>query len=189
MEDTLIVGVGHKARHGKDTVAKILHSFSPMESRIFSFAADLKGMCRVVHGMRDKDAPLLQREGSRFRETNPDIFVECLEAQIRDEAPKIAIIPDMRYKNEMEWIKNRGGITVRVSRLNVDGTPFIDPSRPADHPSEIDLDDAEFHHEVTVKTGEVHLLAGFAAYLWQTIADKVDLPPPTSITEYFRSRV
>lgn len=49
------------------------------------------------------------------------------------------IIPDLRFPNELEAIKKRGGITIRVVRESV---PF------ASHPSETALDHAEFDYTI-----------------------------------------
>lgn len=51
------------------------------------------------------------------------------------------IISDMRFPNEMEAVKERGGMTVRVVRLN-------NPYPSSDHASETSLDNAEFDLEI-----------------------------------------
>lgn len=53
------------------------------------------------------------------------------------------IITDMRFPNEMDAVKERGGITIRVIRNN--GTRAIDINP---HPSETALDDAKFDYEI-----------------------------------------
>lgn len=170
---TFLIGVGHKARHGKDYLSKILHAQSPLETKIFSFAADLKGYCRVAHGMRHKDAPLLQRVGSELRKENPDVFVECVEQQIVEENPHVAIIPDMRYPNEFDWVKNHGGITIKVVRQNPDGSLYIDPSRPSDHPSETALDNHKFDYVVLAESGNLIALENAAKSIWADVIQKL----------------
>ena len=62
------------------------------------------------------------------------------------------IITDMRFPNEMEAVKNRGGITIRVNRPY--STVAGDNGIPATfnhaqfHPSETALDDAEFDYTI-----------------------------------------
>jgi hypothetical protein len=123
--------------------------------------------------MRGKDAPLLQRVGSELREENPDIFVECVEQQILDEKPKVAILPDMRYPNEYGWIKSHGGITVKVSRYNPDGSLFVDPSRPADHASEIALDGFDFDYFIQATTGELVILETLGVEIWCEVLNRL----------------
>lgn len=52
-------------------------------------------------------------------------------------------ITDMRFPNEMEAVKERGGITIRVNRDN--GTRAIDTNP---HPSETGLDNVEFDYVI-----------------------------------------
>lgn len=51
------------------------------------------------------------------------------------------IITDMRFPNELEAVKSRGGITIRVTRTGIH-TPKIEDL----HPSETALDNAEFDY-------------------------------------------
>lgn len=53
------------------------------------------------------------------------------------------IITDMRFPNEMEAVKEKGGITIRVNRDN--GTRAIDVNP---HPSETSLDHVEFDYVI-----------------------------------------
>ena len=55
------------------------------------------------------------------------------------------IITDMRFPNEMEAVKERGGITIRVHRDLHNGNAHISP---IPHPSETALDDSEFDYEI-----------------------------------------
>lgn len=161
MRRTVVVALGHRARHGKDTLAGMIHALFPTTSKLYSLADDLKAHCRVNLGMTKKDSPLLQREGSRIREEKGlDFWIRLVQLKIEEHEdnlagkPHIAIVPDMRYLNEKEWVEASGGLTVKVSRLNADGTLFIDPSRPADHPSEIELEGATFNKHIVAKHGD-----------------------------------
>jgi dephospho-CoA kinase len=52
------------------------------------------------------------------------------------------IITDTRFENELEAIKSRGGISIRVNRLLSEGNrPYVEL-----HPSETALDNAEFNY-------------------------------------------
>jgi hypothetical protein len=61
------------------------------------------------------------------------------------------IITDMRFPNEMEAVKERGGITIRVHRDLHNGNAHISP---IPHPSETALDDAKFDYEI-INDGEI----------------------------------
>jgi len=173
MNYQLVLGVGNKARHGKDTFAEAIvdyykdrlltsskHSwdvFAPKVQRI-GFADALYEVARNEYGMTTKDAPLLQRVGAERRQGNPNYWIGRAFAKI-DPDSHIIIFPDTRYQNEADFIKNVGGFTVNVSRVNPDGTPFVAGDRPADHPSEIDLDGYNWDFYLKIKTGDVALLA------------------------------
>ena len=74
------------------------------------------------------------------------------------------IITDMRFPNEMEAVKERGGITIRVVRPKIES--LVDKMRPysdlvhygipmpEEHPSETALDNHEFDYEI-INDGEI----------------------------------
>ena len=61
------------------------------------------------------------------------------------------IITDMRFPNELEAVKSKGGITIRIERPNERET---DASERALHPSETALDNAKFDY-VVYNTGTI----------------------------------
>jgi hypothetical protein len=154
MTKIFIVGLGYKARQGKNILAEKLMERLP-GSRIYSFAAALKAYCRASGWMTVKDAPLLQMVGTDImRRINPDIWVNCLKYQLEEEQPRVALITDMRFHNEFALCAAYG-MTIKVSRLNEDGSLYISPDRPANHPSETDLDGAKFDYHVEAKSGDI----------------------------------
>jgi len=63
------------------------------------------------------------------------------------------IITDMRFPNEMEVVKEKGGLTIRVVRPDFIENAFTGQKFPIKvhrnlHPSETALDDAEFDYEI-----------------------------------------
>lgn len=79
-----------------------------------------------------KQRALLQFWGSEYRRSiDPEYWVRQLAQRIELEKPQIALISDMRFPNEMVFVKQHGE-TVRVDR---DGLP------PATHASETALAD------------------------------------------------
>jgi hypothetical protein len=165
----LIIGLGSKARHGKDSAGesivnwvngqrnaqlKLERVLTYPVAGIFKFATALYKECREQHGMTEKNAPLLQRIGSERRAENPNYWIDKLFESIPANVG-LVVITDLRYQNEAQAIKDRNGVTVRVDRVNIDGTPYVAGDRPADHPSEIDLDGYNFDYRIQAKTGEV----------------------------------
>lgn len=169
----IIVGIGSKARQGKDMAAEAILNYYLTHSQAMykhglryvgpkvvkiGFADALYRECRELHGMTDKDAPLLQKVGHARRQEDPEYWIKKVFAAI-PQGTDIVVIPDVRYKNEGDIIKAKGGYLIRMTRLNQDGTRYVAPDRPADHPSEIDLDDYNFDFEIVSKnpvlTGEI----------------------------------
>jgi hypothetical protein len=136
---TLVIGLGHRARQGKDTAAGALIAAYPGDVQRFSFADDLYAVCRVLHGMTSKDAPLLQRVGVEMRENDPDVWVRSVDSKIRDARPPVAVITDLRFPNEFAYVKALGGVCWNVVRRDAVGSVLVDPSRPANHISETAL--------------------------------------------------
>ena len=168
----LIIGFGSKARQGKDIAASGVVSFYAQERytaslhgvkikvptvKQFRFAEALYEECRVIHGMTDKDAPLLQKIGAARRAEDPNYWINKVFDAIGDTG--ISVISDVRYKNEAAAIRNKGGVLINVQRVNANGTPFIADDRPADYPSETELDDFNWDYFIKAKSGDGVLVA------------------------------
>ena len=135
-----VIGIGHKARHGKDTAARILQEQFPGLVRRFAFADDLYAVCRVMHGMSEKDGSLLQRVGIEHRERDADVWIRSVHSKIADARPYVAVITDVRFPNEMAFVRALGGKCWKVERRLIDGSVYVDPSRTATHVSETAVD-------------------------------------------------
>lgn len=207
----LILGFGHKARHGKDLAATAIKDFYDERNHIFSkygnhlaklqvgifkFAnalyTEVNDAIEYDHGdvqtvlrrystpdwvMAEPDpefsalAPfgkhpkLLQWWGTEYRRSqDPDYWVNKLSASIPGTLD-IALITDVRFVNEAECIKNRGGYNVLVERLDQYGRLYIAPDRPADHPSEIALNGYNFDFYITTPDGHKGLTCEMAITL------------------------
>lgn len=140
-----VIGLGHKARHGKDSAARFLIEARPAGVQRFAFADDLKAVARVMFGMREKDAPLLQVLGADvFRRQDPDVWLRSVYYKIAEARPEIAVITDVRFPNEWAFVRALGGVLWKVERRRPGGEVFVDPDRPAGHASETALDGAEW---------------------------------------------
>ncbi|MDA4130152.1 MAG: hypothetical protein OK457_05240 [Thaumarchaeota archaeon] len=160
----LLLGLGNKARHGKDTAASAIKDWfedSDYEVRIFKFAEALYEECRQKHSMVGKDTALLQRIGSERRKENPDYWVDQVAYQLED-YKGIAIISDVRYGNEADWIHSMGGYVVNVSRLNPDGSLYVATDRDPNHLSEVALDGYVWDGYIKAYSGEEALLGDLA---------------------------
>ena len=69
-----------------------------------------------------------------FRKMKTDVWANATIQKIQREQPKIAIIADCRFPNEVEAVKNAGGIVIKLNR---------DLYR-SNHASEIALDEKNY---------------------------------------------
>jgi hypothetical protein len=166
---TFIIGIGHKARHGKDTAANHIIKATNGAAERYSFADDLYSVARVIHGMTKKDGPLLQLLGTEvYRRYNDNIWIDSLYWKLLDKRPRIALIADVRFPNEAKFVKALGGALVKVSRFNEDDTPFVTTDRDPNHPSEVALDNFDgWDYNIKSYTGQLPtLLLNVDNLLW-----------------------
>lgn len=186
----VVIGFGHKARQGKGTVVEtIVDAYKgEYDVRAYGFGDELKAevnqfdqlefclrngiqydydrpmtdpLCQTEHG---KQSRLLQFWGDYMRQRDNFYWVKKLGASISKDRPRIALIHDVRYKNEFAFVKAMGGFMVRVQRLG-----YTDLSRDARHISEVDLDNVKFDIEITVNDGEIEQLKNDAITVFNLV--------------------
>jgi hypothetical protein len=173
----VLIGLGHKARQGKDYISKYMQEALPSLIQIYSFARELKLYCKEHHdellpqwqlANQTKQVPvekadpiygftrILQWYGTDVaRKANPNRWVDALAERVAGDNPEIAIITDVRFPNEAAYVKENGGYTVDVVRRLEDGTQYLDPGRDPKHPSETALDDYNFDYIISVRDGDL----------------------------------
>lgn len=150
----MIIAFGYKARSGKDTAANYLvnqHGFKPI-----AFAGQLKKTVQAAYGLSDAQlygdekltvdpfwnktpVELLQFIGTDvFRDkVDPSHWIKNTMRIIDLNPSENYIVTDMRFSNEAEAIRSRGGYLIRIDR-DADLRGNIGRSRV--HQSEVDLD-------------------------------------------------
>jgi hypothetical protein len=204
----LLLGFGHKAKHGKDLAAVAIRDFygvrnqllkkhgyggelpkaevfKPTSVGIFKFASalytEVNDAIEYDHGNvhnvferyntpswvtaepdpdftelapYGKHPKLLQWWGTEYRRAqDPDYWVQKMYEGIPPTVD-VALVTDVRFPNEADSITQRGGYTVKVERLNPDGSAFVCPDRFAFHPSETSLDN--YNWKFYLKTPDGH---------------------------------
>ena len=138
-----IIGVAGKAGSGKDTIAEILGVFAGA-TRV-AFADPIKQALNAIFGWtmeqwsdREwKERPLksvgksprqlAQTLGTEWgRGQDPMFWVRALEDRLDSavdlrEHIHILVIPDVRFEDEADWVRARGGLMVHVVRPGADG--------------------------------------------------------------------
>lgn len=135
MNTDLIIGISGNARSGKDTLCELAKQFLsdkevPAARAAFAdqIKRDLDELCRHKIGCsaftsdseeKELIRPLLVAYGTDvIRKMNEDWWVEQLEKNLtlyRAQAI-IPIITDVRYPNELEWMRTNHGVSIHVSR-------------------------------------------------------------------------
>jgi hypothetical protein len=190
---TIIFGFGHKARHGKDSACRIIreqlgHLY---DIRQYSFAEALKReviemgnqrtLCEMVDLPYDENPPmddpllppphgkqrrLLQWWGTEFRRVKfgTNYWVDRTAARIAADNPQIAVISDMRFKNEFDMVKSNG-FTINMQR------PDFVYETGMTHASELELDGAPY--DFVVRASNMHELEDKVLRLVTGIMPKV----------------
>lgn len=144
---TPLIGLTGYAYAGKDTAAQGLLK-PPHSWNHFAFATALKYIATDLGWDGEKDEygrRFLQKLGESVRTNlHPDAWIAPLETLLLSERP--TIVTDVRYYNEAEFIRSRGGLIVRITR------PDTQPVN--EHISETDLDtyswDVVLHNDHTI---------------------------------------
>jgi hypothetical protein len=154
----VLVAFGSKSSVGKDAAVEIIiEALGSKKATRISFGDEVKEIARNLFGFNMDQLwgklknvydgnptgmsprQVLQKLAQLIRDTfYADVWIDKAFRKI-DSAmlSKVEwfLIPDLRYKNEARRIKERGGILVRINR--VDLLPIENPT----HISEVDLDD------------------------------------------------
>lgn len=143
----IVLAIMGKAGSGKDTTAHYLSKLLPNKVQRYAFADKLKQIARNMgwDGKKDtKGRKLLQDLGTIGREYAEDIWVDYVIEQILLDPPKIAVITDVRYPNEVYRLEK---FFDKVYTIRVIGRQY-DLGVNGQHSSENALDD--FLEDITI---------------------------------------
>lgn len=152
----MLVGISGKKGVGKNaggSYLEVAHGF-----RQVAFATYLKKMARKLGWTGRKDETgrkFLQNLGTAVRANDPAFFINKVVQEIRKirnaTGSERFVVTDVRYINEIEWIKSQGGIVIRLWRTTED--------KEDQHSSEVELDGYEgFDDRIEVIKGDYNSL-------------------------------
>lgn len=132
----MLLGLYGPAGCGKDTLANKVLDHDAYER--YRFADPLKNMLRQFHvfenvwedrELKEKPIPWLGKSPRFLAQTlgtewgrnlvNPDIWVLLAKGRwhiLNAEGKGRMIIPDVRFRNEAEWIREAGGLVIQIVR-------------------------------------------------------------------------
>lgn len=168
MKKPIIVLISGKAEHGKDAFAdafiKEAGDKQGFRCLRIKYGDILKFVCSKYFGWNgekdEKGREILQQVGTNLcRNNNPNVWVNCVKEITKGLQTEydFVLVPDCRFPNELEWDDTPFFFfTVRVARLNEDGTQFSNHLTEEQklHPSETALDEWKFNYTVESKTLE-----------------------------------
>lgn len=128
-----IIGICGNARCGKDTMADLIQEVLAdigVRSKKINLADSLKDELREfvdktigidVFTADDEEKkiirPLLVTWGTHVRrKLNPNVWIEMAVAKMTDDC--VYIVPDIRYSNEMEWLRNQNSYCIFIDRIS-----------------------------------------------------------------------
>jgi hypothetical protein len=157
----IVIGFGHRARQGKNTAAQAALEACPLETQVrqYAFSDALKsevrlacarsgGQWNLINAWKDagimpdwvqyedpKPRSLLQWWGTEYRRAkDPQYWVKKLARTLEQHDPEVALITDVRFPNEIAFVKSLGGFVVKCTRTTA---PDFEVN---EHPSEAELD-------------------------------------------------
>lgn len=164
----MIIGINGKIGSGKNTVADMLIELCQLNSLTlnqYAFATRLKKMVALladvpyeltltqegkntfIDSFNMTIGEMLQEYGTDVMTTHkPDIWVNCVAAEIKKSTVQYNIITDLRFPIEANYITKNKGITIKIVRPvnNIRNNS----RRNLEHISETALDDYKFDYVI-----------------------------------------
>ncbi len=190
---TLIIGFSGRARHGKTEACEAIRQYVTFEKdrygryrgyrgigTIFDIGNIVRLYC-IEHGrlpevgrkdMTKEQLQVLIDVGKEQRAVDPEFWLKRMFEAITIAAPDVALIPNLRYWNEVDAVKRANGYVVRVQRLTSSGADFISPDRDPNDVSETSLYHCwETDFYITVKDGHAGLVRKQAVAIYQYLSE------------------
>ncbi len=152
MSEQLLVGFSGRARHGKTECTLAIKEYAEECEMRRTYICDIGSMI-LKACISSGRLPSVKREdmtkaqiqvlidvGKEMKNAfGQDYFAKRAIAEAKEDGADVALCPNLRLPVEADTWRNAGGIMVRVTRLNADGSLFISPDRDANDITETSL--------------------------------------------------
>jgi hypothetical protein len=137
----IVLGTGHRAQAGKSLFCNtIIEQCSRIgiSCGLYSISSAIidyliaKNVLPAGTQRNEKDLAqnkLLVDTGNEKRRENSHFWIDAIHTMIVRDNYKVALVPNVRFPSEAELVKELGGYSVLVERVNADGSRFISESR------------------------------------------------------------
>lgn len=129
----LLIGLTAQKRNGKDLMGDYL--INKYNFVRLTFADKVKKIAQITYDFtddqmdenKDKIDPYwnitprdaFKEIGTFYRNKDPEFWIKVVKKQYEEITDKCVVITDVRYLNEAEFIRNHGGIIVRIVRPSI----------------------------------------------------------------------
>ena len=194
----MIIAFAGRKQSGKTTAceftSRVFSETVGANSCIYNFADPLKKMCIEIFGLSyeqcygtddqkneivnclwpDKDQQMTAREVMQyvgtniFRKMQHNVWADATIRKIQDEDLPLSLIADCRFPNEVEAVKNAGGLVIKLNRNLYDST----------HESETALDEDKYdqsNFDLVIQNQEIDI-TDKNKQIFQFLKDKRVLP-------------
>ena len=182
MKHPLIIGIAGKKHSGKDTFAKMVCWYLNYTHSVIHFADALKEECarmlhedvKTIEANKEVFRPMLQWYGTEYRRKfkNTDNYWVARVAETVSKATLlgtyVVLIPDVRFLNEVEWLRKEGGILVHLNRATNSGDS---------HSSETTLDGYQGFDYVIMNNGTLEDLEAKAKEFAERVVPSLLIGP------------
>lgn len=179
---TVYIGTAGRARHGKTSVCLAIQdeaTIAGFDAKIYDIGAEILAYCieqgRILPKKREEltseELIILIEAGREFRAQDNFFWLNRINQRILRDVPDIALIPNLRYPFEGDWLRaqNGHGHVIKCVRLNRDGSMFYSPDRPSHDESERSADTFNADYFITVREGDQALRHELAITIWYHI--------------------
>jgi len=181
----MIIGFSGRARHGKTESCEAIKHFvesyhcSHKTAGIYDIGNQVRLYCIENHLLpqverKDMDSKQLQvliDVGRMKRAQDEDFWMDQIMDAIMRDGRDVALIPNLRYENEVRIVRSFNGYVVRVTRLNRDGSTYISRDRNPNDASETTLQNVPADFYLTVNSGHPALVQQQAVALYKYLVE------------------